>query len=684
MSDREILRYKLDNKNSIYLQFLDSQLQDTIQTLKDCQADEDATYQLLSNSANCKFFLFKRKDGKIGFAKVQLDVMYQDLVDTDTTIVHIIRDSCRDEPSILKHFPRALGTYGGSPIVVEWSPTNHRDCSVSFDKLFTDDMSRNYLSASYVPTMLEMAYPTLFMEAIQQKPVCLFQIMRHIYSVANGNDVDLIKLLGILEPDQKVALDNITPVERVVLMNDIVDKVLAPKLYQMFYALVKLSSKTDFMHNDLHSGNILWDPEKQCFVVIDFGRSYIKATTYAKDIKEIVCRQMPYYLSLNKNDPRIANLPRDKLAIWHSQLHLKTCKGVDIPEFSNENWMLYYTQLRYNASRSMPFKMTTSLTQAPNVRSTVAIPTMCDVAAVSAHIYDVCLSMRNRLDGLFNVGPSLQTIFEYDGRSFYIPSSPTHIFNTLRNPPEELLENPMAACLAPGLMWLTILILAYKESGALSSYYYTESDTALSIDKEGIIGRLLYTTWVLLKPEYDKVATYLVPYSVKFAQNLKAYHDKLIATYPLFNDQMVVNKSNTNTPPVGTGGGRKSINKNKNKRGGGQVDSIDDIAKAYEEIFDISQKLRVPASDDNANLFASTFNVSRRPQAQNIRPQQLNAANNRPLVSAYGGKANAQRSLKVVFEGRERVVRRDGGKKYIIMNGHKVFLSSIRGKYRYI
>lgn len=47
------------------------------------------------------------------------------------------------------------------------------------------------------------------------------------------------------------------------------------KLEEFIHAVIGISSKTGFVHNDMHAGNVLWDSQQKCFTLIDFGRSYI-------------------------------------------------------------------------------------------------------------------------------------------------------------------------------------------------------------------------------------------------------------------------------------------------------------------------------------------------------------------------------------------------------------------------
>jgi len=46
-------------------------------------------------------------------------------------------------------------------------------------------------------------------------------------------------------------------------------------LFMFIVRMMQLFEKTSFVHNDMHSGNVLYDPSKDCMVAIDYGRCYI-------------------------------------------------------------------------------------------------------------------------------------------------------------------------------------------------------------------------------------------------------------------------------------------------------------------------------------------------------------------------------------------------------------------------
>lgn len=48
-----------------------------------------------------------------------------------------------------------------------------------------------------------------------------------------------------------------------------------PMFGEFVHAMLRVGVKFGFTHNDLHLGNIVWDPVKRCFVCFDYGRSWI-------------------------------------------------------------------------------------------------------------------------------------------------------------------------------------------------------------------------------------------------------------------------------------------------------------------------------------------------------------------------------------------------------------------------
>ena len=53
-------------------------------------------------------------------------------------------------------------------------------------------------------------------------------------------------------------------------------------LWSLFMDMVELSRKTLFVHNDFHTGNIIFDISDDKFALIDFGRSYINSVTFSQ------------------------------------------------------------------------------------------------------------------------------------------------------------------------------------------------------------------------------------------------------------------------------------------------------------------------------------------------------------------------------------------------------------------
>ena len=61
------------------------------------------------------------------------------------------------------------------------------------------------------------------------------------------------------------------------------------KLFDLFIKLINLSKKNNFIHNDLHMNNIIYDCDANSLAMLDFGRSYINIPSYQLSVNQYRC-----------------------------------------------------------------------------------------------------------------------------------------------------------------------------------------------------------------------------------------------------------------------------------------------------------------------------------------------------------------------------------------------------------
>jgi hypothetical protein len=87
------------------------------------------------------------------------------------------------------------------------------------------------------------------------------------------------------------------------------DRIFA-KLAHLFKGLLDVGQKVGFSHGDMHTGNILYDMYDDCFVVIDYGRSYVdinKAFSNENKNETVMMETM----KLQTNGPTFKFLPEE-------------------------------------------------------------------------------------------------------------------------------------------------------------------------------------------------------------------------------------------------------------------------------------------------------------------------------------------------------------------------------------
>lgn len=681
----EHLRFKLNFDDAYYLQYTDSQLEHTLDVLEDVGVDKEEAYVLHQNSANCQFFLFKSpKTNKTYFTKVQLDAR-QDPLDIDVCILSTIHKYIQNaDPShagvLVKHFPELVA---GTPLVLEWKPVKPIQAEVNFKKYFEANPAKNYFSDEYVSNRLELTCPTMITNAINKHPISLFDMSVLIHGAlmkkpATGKELGM--LVNVLGYDLSTAPQQLSRGDYMRVFENAMDSIFFPELYKLFYSLLALSEISSFMHNDLHAGNILWDCTKRCFVVIDFGRSFIKILS-SDDLKSTICEVMPDSHVLDKAHPSMASMGMNQMFKLVNDMKKLTCNGASVLS----NWMLFFNLLRMSPTRIYPFEG-----MGYNKKdATLSVPAINDVAAVSMTMYEN-LSSIGFYKNKFNL--YMLPYFSFDGDWFIVPKDLSTILQALESPPTDILYDGMLSCLFPGLMWFAIVLLTY---GKYIPHHFAIKDAYAYIHVKGVQSnkhssaeRLFYTTWVLLKEKFQYIRPDLIPISHSFVEKLMAYHRILMASKSKSTSKTNSNNSvnGPNNAPTSKPKHAMNINNSKPSQVAGASDSLQELTQAYERIYEVADELRAPGREPPSEINSEFFPSNTRSVNTNTRvPLPL------PLpVTAYGGGGKGGKGGKgnnrthVHYKGRQRKVRFDANKKkYIMMGGSQVYLKDIRGKYCY-
>lgn len=686
----EHLRFKLNFKDAYYLQYTEEQLSHTLRVLENVGIDKTGKHTLTKNSTNCQFFLFESPTTKqTYFTKVQIDPA-SDPLDTDVSILSAIHKYIRemgdpeDVELLSKHFPELIA---GTPLVLEWKMVRPIQAEANFNKYFdVADPKENYFSDEYDLTRLELTCPSMITNAINRRPICVFDFLKTTRDAISNHTPtcmdsfnDIARILGFAPKTKHKLMWH----EYITLVDEMMNTHFFPQLYNMFHALLRLSDKSKFIHNDLHCGNVLYDVINKCFVIIDFGRSYIDIPSIP-ELKESICAVMPDTYVIDKNHAEIATMHPNLIFKLGSDMKKLTCKGAGIVS----NSMLYYNFLRLNPSRVFPFQ------GAHYGKDTLMMnmPALNDVSAVSMYVYEALSSLRHLYGPKFR--EHLESYFSFDSSVFVVLSDIDEIMRLIASPPPGIVGDATLSCLFPGLMWMSVLILTYSKHIPVFCKYYPDrtvvSVKGLQSHKNSREERLFYTTWVVLKVKFQIILDEIIPLSHKFSKNLMAYHQTVSANTTLANHVTRV-KSHNNDNIKTNNNSNKSSSKSKPTTmtamnavvGGNNETSLKELTKAYERIFEVGDQLRAPSQPTVFNK--REYNIARNPYPS--RTELTTYINTRQPLEAHGGRKVAiqAKTEKIRYMGRDRKVRFDSNKqRYILVDGGHVYLKTIRGKYRYV
>jgi hypothetical protein len=188
------------------------------------------------------------------------------------------------------------------------------------------------------------------------------------------------------------------------------------KLWKMCKGMYELGTAWGFVHNDAHTGNVIIDDASGEFVLIDYGRSYIKMDYDAENIilkQENVKHELPEPAKLFGNFPYIK--PDDKVVVTKDNL-------------------------------------------------ADSLPVMCDIACLSYNIWKRVCAM--------NITGELGTVVEAIKKKILTFEGQTINYNTTI--PDDALSNlsssPNMRVIAAGLLWMRCYITeALKHVGLMKT-----------------------------------------------------------------------------------------------------------------------------------------------------------------------------------------------------------------------
>lgn len=240
---------------------------------------------LQGNSSNAMFFVYEDKlNNELKFVKVRVDDV-ADSLDCDAVIMKCLES----------HFKTLQGQRAGQ------LPTK------TFQKHFLQLLHAGCVTVDMASTEVKIP-PTL------QDPIsrCFC-----IENPAIPRPISIHKLFATLlsEPKDMVSLmfdgHTFNGAPYILGASDKYNDTFAPyvqhlftRLLELFVVMVDLSNKTQFIHNDLHMGNILWNQEEDAFVLIDYGRTYMNIVPHmnVSDLNTIInlCSDSPTVTDVNE------------------------------------------------------------------------------------------------------------------------------------------------------------------------------------------------------------------------------------------------------------------------------------------------------------------------------------------------------------------------------------------------
>jgi len=258
---------------------------------------KDATHVFGSNSANGKFIIYESVKSDPVFMKIVLDPT-ADALECDTVVLRTINNAIGKHPEaafLAKHFSRAL--MSSRLLVTHGGPSG--PFTLDMNHLFgpTADQDGYYGAHHGLPRICVPAFATNaatpgislggILEALRHaftyplrrlkgpvQPKDLRKInaneKRMLAVLRNG----LTKTLYGLQTLQEYSAFVQDPSNQQLISACIKARIL-DKIAALTTSLVMVGNATFLAHGDLHTDNILYDMYDDCFVVIDFGRSFV-------------------------------------------------------------------------------------------------------------------------------------------------------------------------------------------------------------------------------------------------------------------------------------------------------------------------------------------------------------------------------------------------------------------------
>ena len=363
--------------------------------------------RLNCNSANAYNIAFVDKNGRLGFIKVQKNLLLDDL-QGDVVVNKEINALCQKAQFAFcrNHFVTFDDAF---PVILEEDGDSY---NIRFDYYLNyknDKPSYFHLRGGYIEPTGHHTFPSMITDGIAN-PVSLQELLNH-YKYGQINSLE--ECTGLL----------FTSTEEYLTDH------LLPALHDLFRALLSVSSELNFVHNDLHSSNILWSKEKKSFVVIDYGRSYVKVRNMqsVRDaIQKLGLEAVKLSLDERGNLTRKANVnalaERDKNPADGDDFF------TDYIESNQRIWSDSYRAVFH------------------------------DIAAVCYQVYKVIADSQYHPPGF----EELSEVFDYNRKEIYIPSDEEVVWDLVKqsiNHPEIVVRT-----LGMGMCWMVMCIKRAKDT----------------------------------------------------------------------------------------------------------------------------------------------------------------------------------------------------------------------------
>jgi hypothetical protein len=231
-------------------------------------APADDYYKLLAmtqNSVNAAFTIYRGKDGILKFLKVQIQEE-ADALEAEAVILMRVNDAL----GASVNFPKYQGLLL-VPVVVKTEGNKPR-IYVDFERyapIETAPILPFMVNNNRKPNKTQKAvgfYKGMVLNAIN-RPISLgdlLDLMSLVLSHTDIYDCKWINLTGNKCGNGSTHDNVLVSIQNVMQQFDI-----------LLTSLMQLSFETNFIHSDMHLGNIVYDTKHNNFVCIDYGRSYI-------------------------------------------------------------------------------------------------------------------------------------------------------------------------------------------------------------------------------------------------------------------------------------------------------------------------------------------------------------------------------------------------------------------------